>query len=77
MRIVDAGTLESGDYLIELRHVRHRPDADPVQSSARDLIVANEDFAVAAQLCGNDDHRRQHGDINQQILDHGNQRRAA
>ena len=48
MRIVDAGLFQRGDHAVELRDVRHRSDAYSIHSSARDLIVAYEDFAVTA-----------------------------
>ena len=40
-------------------------------------VDAGEDLAIAAQLGGDHDDRRQHGDIDQQILDHRDQGGAA
>jgi hypothetical protein len=48
MRIVDAGPLQRGDHAVELRDAGYGSDAYPVHSTARDLIVAHDDLAVAA-----------------------------
>src|SRR5882762_7190031 len=48
MCIVDAGPLQRGDHAVELRDAGHGPDAYPIHSAARDLIVAHGDLAIAA-----------------------------
>jgi hypothetical protein len=48
VRVIDAGPLQRGDHAVELGDIGHRPDAHPVHSATRDLIVAHEYLTVAA-----------------------------